>query len=252
VLSARLGLIWTLVRTDFKVRYHGTFGGFVWAMLKPLTMFVLLMSVFSFVFGADPNYRLNLIVGLFLYDFFSEGTKVGLISLHTRGYLLTRARCPAWVLVVTSISNALITLAVFSVAIVVYLVVTDAAPGWSGIAAYVTYLVALVGIVVGFSLASSVLFLRYRDLNQVWEVVSQAGFFLAPVIYPLAMLPERLHWWLYLWPPTSVIEFSRSALVAGRLPSATAHLYLALATVLALAVGLGAFRWLSPRAPEYV
>src|SRR5918994_1321776 len=95
------GLIWTLVRTDFKVRYHGTLGGFVWAMLKPLTMFVLLMGVFSFVFGADPDYRLNLIIGLFLYDFFSESTKAGLTSLHARGYLLTRAGCPSWILVVT-------------------------------------------------------------------------------------------------------------------------------------------------------
>ena len=45
------GLIWTLVRTDFKARYHGTLSGFVWALLKPLTMFLVLMAVFSFVFA---------------------------------------------------------------------------------------------------------------------------------------------------------------------------------------------------------
>ena len=73
-LAARAGLVWTLVRTDFKARYHGTLGGFVWALLKPLAMFVVLMSVFSFLFP-DPGYKLNLIVGLFLWDFFAEGTK---------------------------------------------------------------------------------------------------------------------------------------------------------------------------------
>ena len=36
------GLLWTLVRTDFKARYHGTFSGFVWALLKPAAMFVVL------------------------------------------------------------------------------------------------------------------------------------------------------------------------------------------------------------------
>ena len=41
------GLVWTLVRTDFKTRYHGTIGGFVWALLKPLTMFLVLLAVFS-------------------------------------------------------------------------------------------------------------------------------------------------------------------------------------------------------------
>ena len=60
------------------------------------------------------------------------------------------------------------------------------------------------------------LFLRYRDLNQVWDVVLQAGFFIAPIIYPLDILPERFHFYLYVWPPTPVIEFSRAALVAGR------------------------------------
>ena len=46
-------LLWTFVRTDFKSRYHGTVGGFVWALLKPFAMFVVLLSVFSFVFSSD-------------------------------------------------------------------------------------------------------------------------------------------------------------------------------------------------------
>lgn len=119
---ARAGLIWTLVRTDFKARYHGTLGGFVWALLKPMSMFVVLMAVFSFLFASKPTYKLNLIVGLFLWDFFAEGTKAGLTSLHARGYLLTKTRVPPWILVVTSVSNAVITLAVFSVVIMIFLV----------------------------------------------------------------------------------------------------------------------------------
>ncbi len=170
---AARGSIWTLVRTDFKARYHGTLGGFVWALLKPLTMFVVLMGVFSFLFASDPTYKLNLIVGLFLWDFFAEGTKTGLTSLHAKGYLLTQgAAFPSWILVVTSISNAVITLAVFSLVIVVFSVAVGPAAG-AGRAGRCSprYCVALVAIVVGFSLATSVLFLRYRDLNQVWDVV---------------------------------------------------------------------------------
>src|SRR5437667_3338710 len=116
------GLIWTLVRTDFKARYHGTLGGFVWALLKPVCMFAVLMGVFSFLFASKPEYKLNLIVGLFLWDFFAEGTKSGLTSLHARGYLLTKARVPSWILVITSISNALITLGVFSVVMMIFLI----------------------------------------------------------------------------------------------------------------------------------
>jgi ABC-type polysaccharide/polyol phosphate export permease len=58
------------------------------------------------------------------------------------------------------------------------------------------YCAALVLIVAGFSLGASVLFLRYRDLNQVWDLATQAGCFVAPIGYPLDILPERLHVYL--------------------------------------------------------
>jgi lipopolysaccharide transport system permease protein len=246
------GLIWTLVRTDFKTRYHGTLGGFVWALSKPMTMFIVLMGVFSFLFASNPTYKLNLIVALFLWDFFAEGTKSGLVSLHAKGFLLTKARVPPWILVVTSIGNALITLVVFALVIMIFLVATNHAPTLEGVIAFAGYCLALVTIVVGFALASSVLFLRYRDLNQVWEVVLQAGFFIAPIIYPLDILPERFHFYLYIWPPTPVIEFSRAALVAGMLPTIRGEAYLLLDALCCLIVGIVIFNRLSPRAAEYV
>jgi lipopolysaccharide transport system permease protein len=249
--AAGVGLVWTLVRTDFKARYHGTLGGFVWALLKPLAMFAVLMGVFSFVFP-DPSYKINLIVGLFLWDFFADGTKVGLTSLQARAFLLTKARCPTWILVVTSISNAVITLAVFYLIITGFLVAVGRAPTIAALGLFLLYGAALIAMVVGFSLAASVLFLRYRDLNQVWDMTTQAGFFLAPIIYPLGVVPERLHFYLYLWPPTTIIEFSRSVLVKGVVPTATAHAYLAIDVTVIMLAGLAIFRWLAPRAAEYV
>src|SRR6478609_8558907 len=122
------GLVWTLVRTDFRTRYHGTLGGFVWALLKPQTMFLLLMGVFSFVFTNTPTYRIGLILGLFLYEFFQEGTRTGLESLRAKGYLITKAKFPSWIIVVTSVSNALITLTLFSVILITFLAVTGRVP----------------------------------------------------------------------------------------------------------------------------
>jgi lipopolysaccharide transport system permease protein len=249
---AHAGLVWTLVRTDFKVRYHGTLGGFAWTLLKPMSMFAVLMAVFSYLFASNPVYKLNLIVGLFLWDFFAQATTTGLSSLHTRGYLLTKARVPAWILVITSISNAVATLAVFSLVTLAFLAAFGRAPGPSALAAYAAYCGALAVIVVGFSLASSVLFLRYRDLNQVWDVALQAGFFVAPIIYPLDILPERFHFYLYLWPPTPVIEFSRSVLVRGVMPTPRGHVDLAVDALVCLVAGMIIFWRLSPRAAEYV
>src|SRR5215475_5689758 len=131
------GLVWTLVRTDFKTRYHPTVGGFAWALLKPLTMFLVLLAVFSVIFASDPRYKLNLIIGLFLWDFFAEATKVGLTSLHAKGFLLEKAKFPSWILVVTSVSNALLTLAVFCVVIVVFLALNGRPPAPTTLALFV-------------------------------------------------------------------------------------------------------------------
>ena len=251
-MIAPAGLVWTLVRTDFKARYHGTMGGFVWALLKPLGMFVVLMGVFSFLFASDPTYKLNLIVGLFLWEFFAESTKSGLVALHARGFLLTKSRVPPWILVVSSLSNAAITLGVFSIVMVVFLSAAGHPPTLLALVAYAGYCLALAAMVTGFSLAASVLFLRYRDLNQIWEVMLQAGFFIAPIIYPLDILPERFHFYLYLWPPTPVITFSRMALVAGVMPTLRGHVYLAIDAGVCLLAGVLIFRRLSARAAEYL
>lgn len=248
-LAAR-DLVWTLVRTDFKTRYHGTIGGFVWALLKPLSMFVVLLGVFSYIFASDPEYKIDLIIGLFLYEFFQEATKSGLLSLKAKGYLLTKARFPSWVLVVSSASNALITLGLFSFVLFLFLTLTGRPPSPAAAALYVVYLLLLFAIATGFSLAASVLFLRYRDLNQVWEVVTQAGFFIAPIVYPIGVLPERLHIFLYLWPPTPVILFARGVLVDGRAPSLLGHLLLCGEAAAIVAIGALIYRLHAPRVAE--
>jgi lipopolysaccharide transport system permease protein len=248
---AHAGLAWTLVRTDFKVRYHGTLSGFAWALLKPASMFLVLMGVFSFLF-TDPAYKLQLIIGLFLWDFFAESTKVGMASLHAKAFLFTKMRVPLRVLVLASIANPLITLGVFGVVIVAFLTAVGQPPSPQGIALFAAYCGALTLLVLGFSLATSVLLLRYRDLNQVWDVITQAGFFVAPIIYPLGIVPERFHFYFYLWPPTPIIEFSRAALISHTVPSAAAHLYLGLEVAVALVVGSLVMRRLGPRAAEYV
>jgi ABC-type polysaccharide/polyol phosphate export permease len=246
------GLVWTLIRTDFKTRYHGTIGGFVWALLKPLTMFVVLMAVFSYVFAGERQYKLDLIVGLFLYEFFQESTKMGLLSLRAKGFLLNKAKFPSWIVVVTSASNAVITLGLFSLVLITFLAAAGRAPSAAHLTLYVLYLVHYIAIVSGFSLAASVLFMQYRDLNQVWEVISHAGFFVAPIIYPLQILPERVHIYLYLWPPTPVILFSRSVLLDAQTPSLLAHALLTAEAAAILAIGAFIYHRRAPRAAEHL
>lgn len=241
--------IWTLIRTDFKARYHGAASGFVWALFKPIAMFVVLFGVFSFLFR-DQKYFYYLLVGLLLWEFFAEGTRVGLESLHAKGFLITAAPFPRAILVVTSIANALLTLAVFTTAIITVLAFTRGIPSFTALALFFLYLILYIFIVIGFALGSSVLFLKYRDLNQVWDVVLQAGFFFAPIVYKMEILPERLHFYLYLWPVTAVIQFTRQVLIDGTIPTFKAHLLLFGVSGVTFIVGASLFRYYVPRAVE--
>ena len=118
------------------------------------------------------------------------------------------------------------------------------------IALFLFYLLLFLMIVIGFSLAASVLYLCYRDLNQVWDLALQAGFFVAPIIYPLEILPEKYHIYLYLWPPTPVIQFFASVLVKGRSPRLRAHLLLVAMRMLRLCGRHQVYRRFVPRAVE--
>ncbi len=244
------GLIWTLIRTDFKTRYHGTLGGYLWALVKPLTMFVVLYAVFSVIFTMDPNYSVNLIIGLFLWDFFSEATKTGFLSLQAKTFLLTKTKFPAWILVLTSASNSLITTGILSVAVCAYISIFRRSLSLLEISCFAFYIFLFLIIIIGISLAGSVLFLRYRDINQIWELLMQVGFFFTPIIYPLDIVPHKLHFFMYAWLPTAVIQFSRSVLVKGEIPTLTAHLMLVGSAAIVLFAGTFLYCRLAPHALE--
>jgi lipopolysaccharide transport system permease protein len=216
-------------------------------------MFLVLLGVFSFIFAStDPHYKLNLILGLFVWGFFAEGTKVGLVSLFAKGYLLTKTRFPRWIVVATSTANSVITLLVFTAVFLLYLAWAGRLPGPGGLLLFIAYEIQMWIMIVGFSLAMSVLYLRYRDLNHLWDAITQAGFFVAPIVYPLDILPAKLHPYVFLWPPTSVIMFSRQVLIEGGAPSLTANVSLLAMTVSILAVGILVFKRYAPRAAEHL
>jgi lipopolysaccharide transport system permease protein len=141
---------------------------------------------------------------------------------------------------------------VLSVVFTAFLALSGRSVTAAGLALYFWYVVHYLVMVVGISLAGSVLLLRYRDLDQVWDVVTQAGFFLAPIIWPINVLPERLHFYFFLWPPTAIIQFSRAVLVDTTAPTLKAHVLLSLEAAVIFAMGTLVFRRYAPRAAEYL
>ncbi len=183
-------LLSELVRTDFKLRYQGSVLGYAWSLLRPLLLFLILYIVFvKFLrIGADiPHFPVYLLLGIVIWNFFNEMTVMSLGSIVGRGDLLRKISIPRWMIVFSSSISALINLflnmiviAVFMVANQVPLQVTIV---WLPLILLEVYIFAL-----GLSLFLSAAFVKYRDINYVWEVALQAGFYMTPILYPLALI----------------------------------------------------------------
>lgn len=236
-------LIWLLAKTDFKLRYQGSVLGFLWALLKPLFIFGILHTVFVHLFGMTvENYALKLLLAILLWTFFAEGTMVGLHSLMSKGHILTKISFPRWIVVVSAWLQSVMTFAIT-------LLIFFGAFFFSGLSVsiwqvvvFLLYIAALLLLVLGFSFLTAPLFLRYRDLNQIWDVLLLGGFYAAPIIYPLEMLPTDLRMWLYVNPMTFLIEHARTVLFTGEFSRLDHHVLYGLVLVLGFVFAWGVFQ----------
>ena len=183
-------LLSELVRTDFKLRYQGSVLGYAWSLLRPLLMFLILYIVFvKFLkLGTGiPHYPVYLLLGIVIWNFFNEMTVQSLGSIVGRGDLIRKIRIPRWMIVFSSSISALINLFLNLLVIVLFLVLNHvdllATTLWLPLILLEVYLFAL-----GISLFLAAAFVKYRDIGYIWEVVLQAGFYLTPILYPLALI----------------------------------------------------------------
>lgn len=183
-------LLAELVRTDFKLRYQGSVLGYAWSLLRPLLLFVILYLVFvKFLkLGTEvPHFPVYLLLGIVIWNFFNEMTMQSLGSIVGRGDLIRKIRIPRWIIVISSSISALINLLLNLVVVCVFLFINHVdllkTTLWLPLILLEVYIFAL-----GISLFLSAAFVKYRDVGYIWEVVLQAGFYLTPILYPLARI----------------------------------------------------------------
>jgi ABC-2 type transport system permease protein len=183
-------LLYELVKTDFKLRYQGSFLGILWSVLKPLLLFAVMYTVFvrflKFTDGT-PQYPIVLLLGISLWSFFSEATNVGMNSIVGRGDILRKINFPKYIIVLSAMMSSLISLSI-------NLIVVIAFAFFSGID--FTSLVLLVPLNIlqlfvlafGLALFLSTLYVKFRDIGHIWEVVLQILFYSMPIIYPITLV----------------------------------------------------------------
>jgi len=210
-------LIWVLAKTDFKLRYHASVLGYLWALLKPLLTFAVLNFVFSSAFsprGGHPGaYSLQLIVSLMLYYFFSEGTSHGMASLLSKAQLVTKIYVPRWIIIIASTANSVLIFLMNLIVIVIFFAIKGFMPSWSAIAMFFAFSVFTYIVILSFALITAPLYVKFRDFMMIWEVALMIIMYSSPIIFPISALPAKYHSIILLNPIAFIIHFNKEALI---------------------------------------
>lgn len=183
-------LLYELVKTDFKLRYQGSFLGILWSVLKPLLLFAVMYTVFvKFLKFSDgtPQYPIVLLLGISLWGFFTEATNVGMNSIVGRGDILRKINFPKYIIVLSAMMSSLISLFINMVVVVIFAIFFGIDFTWLALLSPLGVL-QLFALAFGFALLLSSLFVKFRDIGPIWEVILQALFFSMPIIYPLTFV----------------------------------------------------------------
>lgn len=186
-------LLRELVITEFKLRYQGSALGYLWSLLRPLFLFVILYVVFVYFLriGSDiPHWPVALLLGIVLWNFFSEVTNTGVTSIVNRGDIIRKLNFPKYVIILAGSISALINLGINLLVIMVFMAINGVDPSWSMLIAPL-FILEIFIFALGLSFILSALFVRLRDINYIWEIIMQALFYASAIIYPLAMVIDR-------------------------------------------------------------
>lgn len=209
-------LLSELVRTDFKLRYQGSVLGYAWSLLRPLFMFAILYLLFAVIFKVGkgvPNFPIYLLLGIVLWNFFSEMTQQSLGSIVARGDLIRKIRIPRWMIIVSASIGALINLGLNLIVVLVFVLIS----GMDLLATSILlplFIVEIYVFALGISLLLSALFVKYRDISYIWEVFLQAGFYATPILYPVSLITNvTVQKIIFLNPLAQAIQGARNVFV---------------------------------------
>jgi ABC-2 type transport system permease protein len=209
-------LLSELVRTDFKLRYQGSVLGYAWSLLRPLLIFAILYLVFvKFLRIGEgvPHFPIYLLLGIVLWQFFADMTTQSLGSIVGRGDLIRKIRIPRWIIVFSSSLLALINLALNLVVIGIFMVLNDVDLSFT-VLMLPLILAEIYVFALGMSLFLAAAFVKFRDINYIWEVLMQAAFYLTPILYPLSLITnETFQKLILLNPMAQAIQDARYSLV---------------------------------------
>ena len=186
-------LLRELVITEFKLRYQGSVLGYLWSLLRPLFLFAILYVVFVHflrIGGDIPHWPVAMLIGIVLWNFFSEVTNNGVTSIVNRGDVIRKINFPKYVIVIAGTISAFINLMLNMVVIAIFMVISQVDLTWLALLSPL-FIFEIFLFALGLAFLMSALFVKIRDVNYIWEIIMQGLFYASAVIYPISMVLEQ-------------------------------------------------------------
>ena len=235
-------LLKLLVVKNIKLKYRRSFLGYVWSVLNPLLIMVVMSVVFSTMFSRNiENFPVYLFCGQLLFNYMNSSTNQAISSINGNAALLKKTYVPKYIFTLARVTSGLIDLFFSLGALVIVMVVTKAPITWRVLLAPLV-LVQLYVFCVGLGLFLAQANVFFKDTQFIYSAVTTAWMYLTPIFYPLEMLPQQLQWCVTrLNPMYFYIGQFRALIYTGQLPEMLLVISGCGAAVVMLALGMWSF-----------
>ncbi len=231
------------VERNIKVRYRRSVLGFLWTMLNPLLMMLILTAVFSVLFRPNlPNvsYSAFALTGILFFNLFSEATNDGTQSVVGHGELLKKIYIPKIILPITSVISALVNFALDLIPLLAIYLFTGTYPGVKALYSIIA-IVSLTIFSIGVAFTLSALAVFFRDVIYIYNLLLLALFYATPVFYPENIIPAKYRFVVLGNPLYYLLEGFRRPLLLNTLAPLEYYLIGGIASIIIFLFGFWIF-----------
>jgi ABC-type polysaccharide/polyol phosphate export permease len=245
-----------LFRRDFQAKYRGSALGILWSLVNPLALMGVYLLFFGLIFnkGAGiPHYPLYLLSGIACWLFFSLSIQTAARSLLDSAELVKKVRFPRQLVPFSVVATQLVTFVVM-LAILIVLSLAFLPHARAHVWLAIPLGALFVCFVAGLSLVVACVNVLFRDIEHILTAALFPWFLLTPILWSFGNVPQSeqghhklldvLRFGNFVAPPIFAV---RAALWSDQAPRVADVIYLAVAAVIALALGAYVFRRVDDR-----
>lgn len=235
-------LIGELISRDLKLKYRRSFLGYIWSVLNPLLIMIVMAVVFSTIFKKNiENFPVYLFTGQILFNFMNQATHQALSSINGNAALLKKTYIPKYIFTFSKITSNLVDLIFSMGALVIVMLATKARFSlYCYLVPFVLLQLYLFCLGLGMFLAQANVF--FRDIQYIYNAVTTAWLYTTPIFYPVEMLSDEMRWFVeHLNPMYFYIRQFRDLVYSCKFPDPKYILWGSVTAIVMLAIGIWSF-----------